>query len=48
MTIQFLPRCLVTGCKTGLMKLWVRPLALKPRQLKSARLAPLMDAHDIG
>lgn len=47
-TIQFLPRCLITACKTGLMRLWVRPLALKPRQLKGARMATLIDAQDIG
>lgn len=47
-TIQFLPRSLLTSCKTGLIKLWVRPLALRPRQLKSARLGPLIDAQDLS
>lgn len=34
-TIQFLPRCILTSTKGGHIKLWIRPLALRPRQLKN-------------
>jgi len=33
--ISFLPRALLTSTKSGHVKLWIRPLALKPRHLKT-------------
>ncbi|KAJ7172138.1 catabolite repression protein creC [Mycena filopes] len=30
-TLSFLPRSILTSTKTGLIKLWIRPLALRPR-----------------
>lgn len=40
--ISFLPRCILTSTKSGHIKLWIRPLALKPR-LKNSRVADFQD-----
>ena len=44
-TLQFLPRSILTATKGGLIKLWIRPLALRPRHMKSARAATFVDAQ---
>jgi len=40
--ISFLPRYILTSTKSGHIKLWIRPLALKPR-LKNSRVADIQD-----
>lgn len=42
-SIAFLPRCILTSTKVGHLKLWVRPLALRPRHLKNNRGVPDID-----
>ncbi|KDR73535.1 hypothetical protein GALMADRAFT_227983 [Galerina marginata CBS 339.88] len=44
--IQFLPRSILTATKGGQIRLWVRPLALRPRIPKNNR-APPVDAQDL-
>ncbi|KAJ7685520.1 catabolite repression protein creC [Mycena polygramma] len=41
-TIAFLPRSILTSTKNGYIKLWIRPLALRPR-LKHRQPAPDID-----
>ncbi|KAF8891256.1 catabolite repression protein creC [Infundibulicybe gibba] len=36
--VSFLPRCILTITKTGFIKLWVRPLALRARHAKNSRI----------
>ncbi|KAF8912006.1 WD40 repeat-like protein [Gymnopilus junonius] len=43
--IQFLPRSILTATKSGQIKLWIRPLALRPK-LKNNRTA-LVDPQDL-
>ncbi|KAG2020119.1 catabolite repression protein creC [Coprinopsis cinerea AmutBmut pab1-1] len=45
--VQFLPKSLLTCTKVGHIKLWVRPLALKPRS-KGGKAQPLPDLADIA
>ncbi|KAJ3507274.1 hypothetical protein NLJ89_g6395 [Agrocybe chaxingu] len=45
--LQFLPRSIMTATKSGVIKFWIRPLALRPRQSKNIRGAPLVDAQDL-
>ncbi|KAF9526954.1 catabolite repression protein creC [Crepidotus variabilis] len=45
-TLHFLPRNILTATKTGLIKLWIRPLALRTRHMKP-RTATVVDAHDL-
>ncbi|KAF4614829.1 hypothetical protein D9613_002721 [Agrocybe pediades] len=44
--IQFLPRSLLTATKTGHIRLWIRPLALRSRIRKNSRAA-MVDAQDV-
>ncbi|TFY82563.1 hypothetical protein EWM64_g1448 [Hericium alpestre] len=49
--ITFLPRALATANKSGHVKLWVRPLAVRTRHLKNGqgpRSVSITDAHDLG
>ncbi|KAG6833065.1 hypothetical protein H0H87_011809 [Tephrocybe sp. NHM501043] len=40
--VSFLPRSILTATKTGLIKLWIRPLALRPRaKSRAADMDPL-------
>jgi len=41
--ISFLPRALLTSTKSGYVKLWIRPLALRPRHLKNHRGPDVQD-----
>ncbi|KAF9014002.1 WD40-repeat-containing domain protein [Cyathus striatus] len=44
--ITFLPRYILISTKGGHIKLWIRPLALKPHQ-KNNRLQAVTDIHDM-
>jgi hypothetical protein len=41
-TVAFLPRSILTSTKNGYIKLWIRPLALRPR-MKHRQPAPDVD-----
>jgi hypothetical protein len=45
--LQFLPKYMLTSTRTGNIKLWIRPLALRPK-VKSSKSAPLPDLSDIS
>ncbi|TFK42389.1 catabolite repression protein creC [Crucibulum laeve] len=45
--ISFLPRCILTSTKTGHIKLWIRPLALRPRHIKGNRINTLTEIQDV-
>lgn len=42
--IAFLPRGVLTTTKTGQIKLWIRPLAMRPRQRSGGYRGPAADA----
>ncbi|KAJ6618811.1 WD40-repeat-containing domain protein [Mycena sp. CBHHK59/15] len=42
-TIAFLPRSILTSTKSGYIKLWIRPLALRPRLKHRGQPAPDVD-----
>ncbi|KAH9484123.1 putative catabolite repression protein creC [Psilocybe cubensis] len=44
--IQFLPRSILTATKGGQIRLWVRPLALRPRFMKNNKVTAI-DPHDL-
>ena len=46
-TIQFLPRSILTGTRGSNIKLWIRPLAPRSRNVKSSRGASTVDAQDL-
>jgi catabolite repression protein CreC len=46
-TIQFLPRSILTATRGSNIKLWIRPLALRSRNVKSTRGASTVDAQDL-
>lgn len=50
--ITFLPRSLLTATKVGLVKFWVRPLAVRSRRMKNGHaqrgMSISMDATDLG
>lgn len=43
--ISFLPRSILTSSKTGHIKLWIRPLALKQRHKGGKGLGIGLDGH---
>ncbi|KAF6763913.1 catabolite repression protein creC [Ephemerocybe angulata] len=45
--LQFLPKYMLTSTKNGYIKLWIRPLALRPRP-KSSKSQPLPDISDLS
>ncbi|KAF8163501.1 catabolite repression protein creC [Crassisporium funariophilum] len=45
--IQFLPRSILTSTKGSHIKIWIRPLALRAKNLKNHRGTPLVDAQDL-
>ena len=46
--ISFIPRCILTSTRSGHIKLWIRPLALRPRHTRTGHMrAVTTDVEDL-